>query len=44
MGKWRVALAALLAALALGGCNTIQGLGQDISRAGEAIGDAARGR
>lgn len=44
MGKLWIALAALLAALALGGCNTVQGLGQDLSRAGERIGDAARGR
>jgi len=44
MGRFRVALAALLATLALGACNTIQGLGQDLSRAGDRIEDAARGR
>ena len=30
-----------IAALALSGCNTIQGAGKDIQKAGEAIEDAA---
>jgi predicted small secreted protein len=44
MGKLWIALAALLAALVLGGCNTVQGLGKDLSRAGDRIEEAARGR
>jgi predicted small secreted protein len=36
-------LAALIAALALlAGCNTIEGLGKDISKAGDKIEDAAK--
>jgi predicted small secreted protein len=35
------ALAALSAGL-LGGCNTVEGVGQDIENAGDAIGDKAR--
>jgi entericidin A len=38
-------IALLLAALALlGGCNTFEGLGKDIQKAGEKIEDAARRR
>jgi predicted small secreted protein len=39
----RIAAASLLAAsmLALSACNTIQGFGRDVSRAGEAIEDAS---
>jgi predicted small secreted protein len=44
MGKYLVALAALLATLLLVGCNTVQGLGKDLSRAGDRIEEAARGR
>ncbi len=35
-------LLALAAAVVLGGCNTIQGAGKDIQKAGEKIEDAAR--
>ena len=34
-------LLAVLAALVLGGCNTVQGAGKDIQKAGEKIEDAA---
>lgn len=37
----KLGLAALLAAMALGGCNTMEGAGQDIQEGGEAIEDAA---
>ncbi|HRC38989.1 MAG: entericidin A/B family lipoprotein [Rubrivivax sp.] len=37
-----ITLAALLAVLGLGGCNTIEGLGKDISQAGDAIESTAR--
>ncbi len=33
---------AVIAALVLGGCNTVQGAGKDIQKAGEKIEDAAR--
>ncbi len=35
-------LLAIAAAVVLGGCNTIQGAGKDIQKAGEKIEDAAR--
>ena len=35
-------LAALAAAALLAGCNTMQGLGKDISKAGDRIEEAAR--
>ncbi len=35
-------LLALAAAVVLGGCNTIQGAGKDIQKAGEKIEDAAK--
>jgi predicted small secreted protein len=38
------ALLLLLAAFALSGCNTMQGLGKDISKAGDKIEEAARKR
>jgi len=44
MGKFWVILGTLLATLALVGCNTVQGLGKDLSRAGDRIEEAARGR
>ena len=44
MGKRWIALAAVLAAFWLAGCNTVQGLGKDLSRAGDRIEEAARGR
>lgn len=36
------ATAAILCGALLGGCNTIEGVGQDIENAGDAIGDEAR--
>ncbi|MCX7556400.1 entericidin A/B family lipoprotein [Xanthomonadaceae bacterium JHOS43] len=33
---------AVIAALVLGGCNTMQGAGKDIQKAGEKIEDAAK--
>jgi predicted small secreted protein len=33
---------AVLGAGLLGGCNTVEGVGQDIENAGDAIGDKAR--
>ena len=35
-------LSAVAAALALGGCNTVKGVGQDLQKAGQAIEGAAR--
>ncbi|MEJ5208893.1 MAG: entericidin A/B family lipoprotein [Lysobacteraceae bacterium] len=35
-------LLTLAAALVLGGCNTVQGAGKDIQKAGEKLEDAAR--
>ncbi|TLD43843.1 MAG: hypothetical protein FAZ92_03940 [Accumulibacter sp.] len=32
----------LLAAIAVAGCNTVQGIGKDIEKGGQAIGRAAR--
>ena len=37
-----ITVAALLAVLGLGGCNTIEGLGKDISKAGDAIENTAK--
>jgi len=37
-----ITLAALLAVLGLSGCNTIEGLGKDISKAGDAIENTAK--
>ena len=36
-----VLLLALMAAMVLGGCNTIEGAGKDIEEAGEEVQDAA---
>jgi entericidin B len=41
MNRFRLAAIALLALLALSGCNTIQGVGQDVESAGDAIEEAA---
>jgi entericidin A len=37
-----VLMITLAAALALAGCNTVQGLGKDISKAGDKIEEAAK--
>jgi predicted small secreted protein len=42
MNKTIASLLALSFALALAGCNTIRGAGQDIQKAGGAIEDAAK--
>ena len=39
----RSVLLALLAAMALAACNTVRGLGQDMSAAGRAVSDTAEG-
>lgn len=41
MKKIALALAVLMSTLALAACNTIEGAGKDIERAGEKIQDAA---
>ena len=33
---------ALVSALALSGCNTVRGIGQDVQRAGSAVSNAAK--
>ena len=42
MNKMLIALAALVATLALSACNTFEGLGKDISKAGDKIEEAAK--
>ena len=37
MNKVWIAMALMVAGLVLAGCNTVQGLGKDIERGGEAI-------
>ncbi len=37
-----VALAALMGAVSLTACNTVEGVGQDVERAGEAIEETAQ--
>ncbi len=37
MTRNKLILAALLAAFALSGCNTIRGMGQDVKKAGEVV-------
>ncbi len=37
----KLLLAALLAAFALGACNTIEGAGKDVQKAGQEVQDAA---
>ncbi|MEX1017121.1 MAG: entericidin A/B family lipoprotein [Phycisphaeraceae bacterium] len=41
-GRLAVWTAALALAFILTGCNTLEGVGEDLEAAGEAIGDAAR--
>ncbi|KFL37097.1 entericidin A/B family lipoprotein [Arenimonas donghaensis] len=41
MSRTRWMLAALLAAFALSGCNTVQGFGKDVSKAGDELEEAA---
>jgi predicted small secreted protein len=36
-----VALAALVGAVSLGACNTVEGVGEDVEQAGESIDDTA---
>ncbi|HRD72465.1 MAG TPA: entericidin A/B family lipoprotein [Aquimonas sp.] len=43
MKRLLAVLAALLTVLTLAGCNTIQGAGRDLQKAGEKIEDAAKG-
>jgi predicted small secreted protein len=40
--KMKMKFALLLAALVLAGCNTIEGMGKDIGKAGEKIEEAAK--
>ena len=40
--KFLITVAALFAVLALSACNTIEGMGKDIGRAGSAIEDTAK--
>ncbi|MBL8393808.1 MAG: entericidin A/B family lipoprotein [Candidatus Accumulibacter sp.] len=42
MKKWCSILLVIISATALVGCNTMQGLGKDIEKGGQAIGKAAR--
>jgi predicted small secreted protein len=42
MNKLWITLVALCAALGLSACNTVQGIGKDISKAGDAIEGAAK--
>jgi predicted small secreted protein len=42
MKKTIAALLALSFALALAGCNTVRGMGQDVQKAGSALEDAAK--
>jgi predicted small secreted protein len=42
MTKLLIALAAIVAVLGLSACNTMEGLGKDISKAGDKIEDAAK--
>jgi predicted small secreted protein len=36
-----VAMAAILGAVSLGACNTVEGVGEDVQQAGEAVDEAA---
>jgi entericidin B len=42
MSKFLITLFSLAAVLGLSACNTVQGVGKDISKAGEVIEDAAK--
>ena len=41
MTRTRLMLLAMLAAFALSGCNTVEGFGKDVSKAGEVLEEAA---
>jgi predicted small secreted protein len=36
-----VAMAAIIGAISLGACNTVEGVGEDVTQAGEAVDEAA---
>lgn len=40
--KWLLVMAAVVAGLVLSGCNTVQGVGKDIKKGGEAIEKAGK--
>lgn len=42
MSKFFVMFAIMCAALSMAACNTIQGAGEDVEKAGEAVQDAAK--
>jgi predicted small secreted protein len=42
MHKWFVVLAAMIAVVTLSACNTVEGVGKDIKKGGEAIEKAAK--
>jgi len=42
MNRWITVFAAVLAVLGLQACNTVEGLGKDISKAGEKIEEVAK--
>lgn len=42
MGKYLMLMAAVLMTVALSACNTVQGVGKDISKAGQGIEKAAQ--
>jgi len=42
MKKWLITVAALVGLAALAGCNTIEGVGKDLSQAGDKIEQAAK--
>jgi predicted small secreted protein len=37
-----VAMAAIMGAVSLGACNTVEGVGEDVQRAGEAVEESAQ--
>ncbi len=41
-GRFLLALVAALVGVAIAGCNTIEGVGKDLKRAGDKVQDAAR--
>ena len=42
MNKWLAVLAAMLMMVSLSACNTVEGVGKDIKKGGEAIEKAAK--
>ncbi|HEY9144085.1 MAG TPA: entericidin A/B family lipoprotein [Arenimonas sp.] len=42
MTRTRLMLLAMLAAFALSGCNTVEGFGKDVSKAGDELEEAAK--